>query len=784
MTAADTVVQMHRQRGFRRGSISAALLTVLVAQLLAPTASVAKTGAPSALSPRLTKLASPALRHAPERQQAAALGLAPSGPGSLMRRGRRVLVYVRFDHGAVASLPDLRATGGQVVDSSRRYQTVTVAAQPAQLHAIAMVANVMSVTEAHAPVTAATCPSGKIVSEGVQQLDAGTSAGEARSEFPVDGSGVTVGVLSDSFDSATEAADGSGPVATHAKEDEESGDLPGPKSPCANKEKVNVLDEFEPELFGEEAADEGRGMIQIVHDLAPGAKVDFATAFKPAMFGFAENIEKLAKAGANVIADDVFYFEEPFFQDGPVAVAADEAVESGATFFSAAGNDNLLDSEGNEIASWETPEFRDAGSCPPKVESLSGLNAEHCLDFDPGKGVDKTFGIKVEPGSVLTIDLQWDEPWNGVKTNLDAFLLDSQGRLLERETLNNLKTQEPTEILQWVNSSSSTKTVQLVINRFTGKSPRLKFALLENGSGVVGTEYPRSTGEDVVGPTIFGHSGSADVVSVGAIPFDSKSVPEEYSSRGPVRHDFGPVEGTKPAEALASPEILSKPNVVATDCGQTTFFADFVAGEKTWRFCGTSAAAPHAAGVAALMLDEESTAEPDQILAAMQASAHGVGAFDECAVGAGLLDATAAIEDLLSPPSFSPGECVLPKPGNPEEARAAGEWGLEAPPSPPPSPPSTQGTELPLPGTFFRQKPPHLIRTHARTARVVFRFGSDQAGVTFACRIDAGLFRPCGERLARSFGIGAHVLRVFARDAGGLGDPTPAVYRFRVKRVG
>ena len=39
---------------------------------------------------------------------------------------------------------------------------------------------------------------------------------------------------------------------------------------------------------------------------------------------FAENIEALAAAGADVIADDVFYFEEPFFQDGPIGVAASE----------------------------------------------------------------------------------------------------------------------------------------------------------------------------------------------------------------------------------------------------------------------------------------------------------------------------------------------------------------------------------------------------------------------------------------------------------------------------
>jgi subtilisin family serine protease len=777
---------MHRGQRLRRGASPLAIVAACAALLVASSSTSAKTGPSSGLSPRLAKLASPTLRSASNAEQARAVGLAPVGPGSLLRRGRRVLVYVRFDHGAAAALPALRADGGQIVDSGRRYQTVTVAAKPADLRAVAGVANVASVTEVHAPFTSASCTpeeAGEVISEGVHQLNAGIGTGEARNEFPgVDGSGVTVGILSDSFDQANEAADGSGPVATHALEDEKSGDLPGTKSPCANKSPVKVLAEFEPEFPGEEAFDEGRGMAQIVHDLAPGAAIDFASAFNGEQ-AFASNIGSLVKDGAKVLADDVFYLEEPFFQDGPVAVAANEAVKSGAAFFSAAGNDNLI-SEGHDIASWETPEYRDAGSCPPEVQGLAGFNATHCLDFNPGAAVDKTFGIKVEAGEVLTVDLQWDEPWNGVKTDLDTFLLNSEGHLLEGAALDNLKIEQPTEILQWINTSSSTRTVQLVVNRFAGTNPgpRLKFGLLENGSGVAATEYPRSSGEDVVGPTIFGHSGSASAVSVGAIRFNTSSAPEPYSSRGPVRHDFGPVKGIKPAEPIS--EELSKPDLVATDCGLTTFFAFFVE-EQGWRFCGTSAAAPHAAGVAALMLDEKA-ATPDAIRTALQASALEVGTFGPCAVGAGLIDTTAAIEDLNSGAKASPEKCLPPEPeGSVEEARAPGEWGLEAPPPPPPPTPTTSTTEPPSPPrTFIRHKPPHLVRIRSRTAKVVFRFGSDQVGVTFACRIDAGLFRPCGERLVRRFGIGAHALRVFARNAAGNGDPTPAVYHFRVKQVG
>lgn len=752
-----------------------------------PASAMAAAGPPSGLSPRLAELAKPSVRSSSHAVQAAELGLAPGGPGSLLREGNRALVYVRFDHGAAASIDALRAAGAEIANTSRRYQTVTVAVKPADLTSVAEIPNVAGVTEARAPVAAAsTCPAGTVISEGVKQLNAGEGPGEARDEFSVDGAGVTVGILSDSFNQATEAADGSGPIETTATDDAKSGDLPGTGNTCSGQgTPVSVLEGAKPEL-GEEPADEGRAMAQIVHDLAPGANLDFASAFNGET-SFAKNIEKLATAGAKVIADDVFYLEEPFFQDGPVAVAVNKVVGGGATYLSAAGNDNISDSEGHEIASWEAPEFRDSGACPAEVKAISGAKTTHCLDFNPGSQTDRTFGIKVAPGGILTVDLQWDEPWNGVETDLDAYLLDANGRLIAASGENNIGiSQKPLEIVQWENESGSQRTVQLVINRFSGESPRLKFGLLENGFGVAATEYPRSTGEDVVGPTIFGHSGTTDAISVGAVPFDDSNEPERYSSRGPVRHDFGPVAGTKAAAPLGSAEIVAKPDVVATDCGQTTFFASFVEGG--WHFCGTSAAAPHAAGVAALMLDDEPGATPDEIHTALQDSATTVGSFGSCAVGAGLVEAVGAIGELPSPPPFTPSEkCATPEPeASVEEAQAPGNWGLETPPASPPvvtQAPQPNESTLVVPRTFIRSHPAKLIRTRARTVRVAFRFGSNESSVTFACRIDGGLFRLCPERLVRRFGIGLHSLRVVARDASGNGDRSPAVYRFRVKRI-
>jgi hypothetical protein len=783
---ADTVIGMPEGRRLR--SIAARFVCggVVGALLVAPASAAAAAGSPSGLSSRLAELARPSVRSSSHAAQAARLGIALEGPGSLLRKGNRVLAYVRFEHGAVAGLDALRAAGAEIANVSRHYQTVTVAVRPAALRRVAAIHAVAGVTEALAPVAAASsCPAGVVVSEGVKQLNAGEGPGEARNEFSVDGAGVTVGILSDSFNQATQAADGSGPIETTATDDAKSGDLPGTGNTCSGQgTPVSVLEAAKSEL-GEQPADEGRAMSQIVHDLAPGANLDFASAFN-GEDSFAKNIEKLATAGAKVIADDVFYFEEPFFQDGPVAVAVNKVVSGGATYLSAAGNDNLFDPEGHEIASWEAPEFRDSGACPAEVKAISGANTTNCLDFNPGSQTDRTFGIKVPSGGVLSVDLQWDEPWNGVGTDLDAYLLDANGQLIATSGEDNIGiSQKPLEIIQWENESSSQRTVQLVINRFSGNSPRLKFGLLENGFGVSATEYPRSTGEDVVGPTIFGHSGTANAISVGAVPFDDSNAPEEYSSRGPVRHDFGPVEGIKAAAPLGSAEIVAKPDVVATDCGQTTFFASFGAGG--WHFCGTSAAAPHAAGVAALMLDDDPAVTPGEILTALQDGADAVGAFGPCAIGAGLVEAVGAIEGLPTPPPFTPSEeCATPEPeASVEEAQAAGNWGLEAPPPPPvtqvppePSPPTSTA-----PRTFIRSRPSKLIRTRSRTVRVVFRFGSDESPVTFACRIDGGLFLPCRERLVRRFGIGMHSIRVIASDADGNGDRTPAVYRFRVKRI-
>ena len=240
----------------------------------------------------------------------------------------RALVRISLDGSPTASktLGSLQQIEGvEVVASDLSYGPGLVEAYVPveQLLSVARTKGVLAVVPSSPMVTnvGATDSQG-IVQHRVNKLPAG-----------VDGSGITVGVMSDSYD--TNAAPNSAAL------DISSGDLPGAGNPAGNTEPVVVLEDFPART------DEGRAMLQIVHDLAPKAKLGFATA-NTGELGFANNIRALAgdptapnfRAGfkADVIVDDIIYLAEPFFQDGIVAQAVDEVVAKGVSYFSSAGN--------------------------------------------------------------------------------------------------------------------------------------------------------------------------------------------------------------------------------------------------------------------------------------------------------------------------------------------------------------------------------------------------------------------------------------------------------------
>src|SRR4029453_1088576 len=106
---------------------------------------------------------------------------------------------------------------------------------------------------------------------------------------------------------------------------------------------------------------------------------------------------------------------------------------------------------------------------------------------------------------------------------------------------------------------------------------------------------------------------------------------EPFSSHGPARIDF------------PTPELRAKPDLVAFDGVAISNAGGVPARPPFCAFFGTSAAAPHSAGVAALLLDQDPTLTPAEVKAALTGGAVDVGApgFDD-ASGFGLLHPGAA----------------------------------------------------------------------------------------------------------------------------------------------
>ena len=562
------------------------------------------------------------------------VGTSSSGQGvrpiadSILNDGQRLLVYVQADRAIDAGLEAaLGDAGAEITHVAGEYRVVTAYVAPADLRSVAAVDGVVSLQEALAPdvnddgtVTGA-CPTG-INSTADIQLQADI----ARRDFGVDGSGVTVGVLSDTYDDLG----GAGADVT-------SNDLPGAGNTCLRTTAVNVL----ADMAG--GIDEGRAMAQLVHDLAPEADLAFATAFE-GFFQFADRIRDLRAAGADVIVDDITYFIEPVFQEGPISVAVDEVVADGAVYLSSAGNSNVVVG-GKNVGSYEAPAYRPI-PCPA---ALAGLGHVDCHDFDPGAGTDATFDLSYPAGGTLRALMQWAEPWHGVATDLDLYVLVSGSIALS--SANPIGVQ-PFETVS-ATVGGAPLTASIVVARFpspASSAPRINLNFGRNS--IIGVEYPDGLNGDIIGPTIWGHNGAENALSLAATPYnDVGLLPETFSSLGPVTHYFEPTDTVGPAlpgtgtpsAPLATPNVLAKPDITATDGTCTTFFGGFSDGCN--RFFGTSAAAPHAAAVAALIVDAAPDMTPAQIHQLLEDTATPMNA-PAAAVGAGRVDAHAALDAL------------------------------------------------------------------------------------------------------------------------------------------
>jgi Subtilase family len=642
-----------------------------------------------------------------------------TGAGSPLRTADgRLVVDVRFSSYDASRVQGVKAAGADVVHRSPALRQVTVAVAPDDLAAVSDAPGVEYVGQELTPQVSATCDT--TISAG----DTILKANQLRATG-VDGTGVKVGVLSDSYDKAAGAA-------THAAGDIATDNLPGAANTCGHT-SVSAVEE--PVGAG---ADEGRAMMQIVHDLAPGSPLDFATAFDSEP-DFADNIRQLASQGAKVIVDDVTYFDEPMYQDGIVEQAVTQVRGMGVDYFSSSANNRMV-KNGHEVGSYEAVNGYRPTTCPAIITGHAD-----CHNFGTAGAPDATFGYTPANGQTIRAILNWAEPWFGVNTDYDLYLIDQTTNTVlttAGATVNagGAGSQKTFEGIAGTQSTGGGETWAFVVARKSGAAPattpRFKLLFAENGAQPfisLEREVPDAGTGDVMGPTAFGHNGGADAMSVGASDVRVATNLNSYSSYGPVTTLFGPVVGTSPAAPLGPPRVLNKPDIVASDCNLTTFFAG-----ASHVFCGTSAAAPHAAAVAALLRQKFPTATTTAINNAMISTASPIAGVPGSFQGGGLINALAAAGALTPPPPTTP-------------------------------------------DTILTKFPKHTVKTTRSTAKVSFQFTSTVAGSTFACSIDGKAFAPCASGVTFKLKPGKHTFAVRAT-AGGVTDPTPATYSFKVKR--
>nr|WP_221472878.1 S8 family serine peptidase [Amycolatopsis umgeniensis] len=410
---------------------------------------------------------------------------------------------------------------------------------------------------------------GPINSEG----DRAHNADTARQQFGVTGVGTKICALSDGVDSlATSQA---------------RGELPA---------GVDVI----PGQEGD--GDEGTAMLEIIHDLAPNASLGFASAFNSDA-SFADNIRKLRfDAHCDVIVDDVLYFKESPFQDWIIAQAVNDVTANGALYFSSAGNEgNVADGTSGH---WEG-DFVDSGKSVGKFAGTAHNFA--------GAAGNQIFEPISNASGAVPVTLFWSDPLGRSNNDYDLYLLNAAGNVVDLSQDVQTGTQDAYERVDTTGAAG----LRLAIVKFSGEGRYLSLSALrgrftDSADGLKAYTKP--------GVTV-GHSAARDAFSVAAAPaakafpralepgdpanpagpfpaaFGATTKVERFTSDGP-RRMFYQADGTPITPGNVSGtggEVRAKPDFTAADGVSTS-----VTGFTT--FYGTSAAAPHAAAIAGLVL--------------------------------------------------------------------------------------------------------------------------------------------------------------------------------------
>ena len=470
-----------------------------------------------------------------------------------------------------------------VTNGSSSTDALTAASVPTRMLDGASSDNARSTSTPNDGTALATTEDGVVGTQGSTALQ----ADQLRSTFGVDGTGVKVGVLSDSFN-----------VLGGAAADEADGDLPA--------SGVTVLADGQP---GD--TDEGRAMLELVHQIAPGAQLFFATVGSSDA-AMAANIQALRNAGCNIIIDDTTFFDEPFFQPDAISQAIDNVVANGAMYFTAAGND--------------------ASNAYQSV--WRGTNGDTQFNFNSGAGAaitSQSVNVTIFPGASVIFDLQWDQPFHSPSSEFELLVTDQSGGSFTATGGANTPgdVAEADFALQNNTASPISTTLNVAIDRLSGPDPSL-IKYIASGDGQPVSIDGANTG------TVFGHHEDPNAITVGAANSAMPTMPESFTSSGAGSDLLFDANGNPINQPVSKVDLTGVDGInTSLPGGLSDFF-------------GTSASVATAAAVAALIEQAAPGHSNTQIEQALENTAENIGAH--AITGFGLVQALQAAASLVNPP--------------------------------------------------------------------------------------------------------------------------------------
>jgi hypothetical protein len=397
---------------------------------------------------------------------------------------------------------------------------------------------------------------GSVVTEG----DSIIRADLARSSFHVSGSGVRVGVISDGV---------GGMAAAQA-----TSDLP----PSVDITTCNVIPGSDPTSTGAE----GTAMLEIVHDIAPDAELWFGHFGMGTSLEFNAAVTCLA-AHTDVVVDDVSWFNVGLY-DGTGSVSSNTSTELNRTTNPIR---TYSTSVANQAIGHYQGQFVDYGGSYPGLHKFqSTSDTTDAMELGPYP-VDPLY---LQPNGVVVVNLQWNDTFGASSNDYDLYLFNhATGKLLAWSENVQDGNDNPVEDLAYQNTTGAGAWFDIVIFKYSGSARTLDMFVRPISGGTLLLNDALHNFNTLASSVPNEADAGGGVISVGAIDAadPGNDTIETYSSRGPTN------------DGRIKPDVTGIDGVCVTGSGG---FGSGTCQGSGKKFYGTSAAAPHAAGVAALLL--------------------------------------------------------------------------------------------------------------------------------------------------------------------------------------